>query len=94
MLVNINDKNNYSTFSTTTHSKERDANEFQARLNELTKDEKGGEGLKNSKLDLSEIKAKFISYAQGKMYEDGLKKAENDHLNKLFELIDSNNKAR
>lgn len=95
MLDKINTKS-YNSFSTTVNLKEKNADEFQAQLNELKKDEKANEGLKNKDLDLdiSKVKANFIAYAQGKMYEDGLKKAEQEHLNQLFSIIDNNNKAR
>lgn len=96
MLNKIDTRSTATAFSTTINLKETNADEFQAKLNELKKDEKGDEVLKNQDLDLdiSKLKANFVSYAQGKMYEDGLKKAEEEHLNQLFAIIDKGNANR
>jgi len=69
--------------------------EFQALLNDTQKEQKDEKSkLRNIDLDISKAKADFESYAQAKVYRDGLKKAEENQLNKLFELIDKNTQNR
>ncbi|TQR32402.1 hypothetical protein DMB92_04710 [Campylobacter sp. MIT 99-7217] len=100
MLDKINENSYDRVFSTSSKIKEKELNadEFQATLNKLKKEEEEQEqktsSFENLDLDISKAKNSFISYAQTKVYEDGLKQIEKNQINKLFDLIDKNNQAR
>lgn len=71
------------------------SDEFQATLNDIKEEQKEDKsGFVNEDLDLSKARSNFENYAQAKVYSDGLKKVEENQLNKLFELIDQNTKNR
>lgn len=85
-----------AAFYTSVKTKTSDSgDEFQALLNDTSKEQKEEKSsLKNLDLDLSKARASFESYAQAKVYSDGLKEAQQNQLNKLFELIDKNTQDR
>lgn len=89
--LNSNQGLNFST-SVKVKEKELSADEFQAKLNEIKEKEDEQKKLQNQDLNLANIKADYISYAKLKMHEDGLKQAQEKHLNKLFKMIDEMNK--
>ncbi|TKX29300.1 hypothetical protein CQA38_04255 [Campylobacter sp. MIT 12-5580] len=98
MVNSIQQESVNSSFYSKVKTQKTSADEFQATINEIKKEEESTENsnskFENLDLDLTKTMSNFITYAQNKSYEDGLKKIEEDQLNKLFKTIDENTKNR
>ncbi|NDJ26510.1 hypothetical protein GW575_00865 [Campylobacter sp. MIT 19-121] len=97
MVNSIQQESVNSNFYSKVKTQKTSADEFQATINEIKKEESAkstDSKFENLDLDLSKTMSNFITYAQNKSYEDGLKKIEEDQLNKLFKTIDENTKNR
>ncbi|KGI55317.1 hypothetical protein [Campylobacter sp. MIT 97-5078] len=97
MLNSIQQESINSNFYSKVKTQKTSADEFQATINKIKKEEVAkstSSKFENIDLDLSKTMSNFIAYAQNKSYEDGLKKIEEDQLNKLFKTIDRNTKNR
>lgn len=100
MLVDYTQKTSNSVFSANTTPKGSNisADEFQASLNDIKKqDEKENKKSKtreftNTDLDMSKINSDFKTYAWNKLRTSQYKKNEETLLNNLFSTIDAGNK--
>lgn len=87
MISHVSQKTN--EYFVEIQSKNKSSDEFQATLNDIKKKEAKKSDVENENdLDLSTVRKNFELYAKNKFYVDGLKQAEEKHLQKLFDVID------